>query len=70
MMLERSQILPNGYFKKPSSRIEFDKFKLRVPVQVEDLVAQDPEMGLIASISSFGFGGTHTHSLSLISQCS
>src|ERR1700730_8784629 len=57
MMLERKQILPNGYFKSPSSRIEFEKHKLRVPVEVEDMVAHDAELGIIASISSFGFGG-------------
>ncbi|EEB95202.1 hypothetical protein MPER_05865 [Moniliophthora perniciosa FA553] len=26
MMLERKQILPNGYFKKPSSKIQFENF--------------------------------------------
>jgi fatty acid synthase len=57
MMLERKQIVPNGYFEKPSSKIKFNKFNLRVPVKVEDMIAHDPEMGLIASISSFGFGG-------------
>ncbi|EEB99189.1 hypothetical protein MPER_01179, partial [Moniliophthora perniciosa FA553] len=56
MMLECKQILPNGYFKKPSSKIQFDKYKLRVPIEVEDFVPHDAEQGLIASISSFGFG--------------
>jgi fatty acid synthase len=57
MMLERKQILSNGYFKSPSSRIEFEKHKLRFPVEVEEMVAHDAELGIIASISSFGFGG-------------
>jgi fatty acid synthase len=57
MMLERKQILPNGYFKKPSTKIDFDKYNLRVPIEVEDMVAHDSELGLIASISSYGFGG-------------
>lgn len=57
MMLDRKQVLPNGYFKTPSKKIDFEKFNLRVPVEVEDLVPYDKEQGLIASISSFGFGG-------------
>ncbi|ESK88629.1 polyketide synthase [Moniliophthora roreri MCA 2997] len=63
MMLERKQILPNGYFKKPSSRIQFDEYKLRVPIEVEDFVPYDVEQGLIASISSFGFGGSCGHTV-------
>ncbi|KAI3601476.1 polyketide synthase [Moniliophthora roreri] len=63
MMLERKQILPNGYFKKPSSKIQFDRYKLRVPVEVEGFVANDAEQGLIASISSFGFGGSCGHTV-------
>ncbi|KAI3605818.1 polyketide synthase [Moniliophthora roreri] len=43
MMLERKQILPNGYFKKPSSKIQFDKYKLRVPIKVENFVPYDAE---------------------------
>lgn len=58
-MLERKQILPNGYFNTPSTRIDFEKYNLRVPVEVEDMVAYDAEQGLIASISSYGFGGRH-----------
>ncbi|CCM04557.1 uncharacterized protein FIBRA_06738 [Fibroporia radiculosa] len=57
MMLERKQVLPNGYFKKPSSRIDFEKFKLRVPVSVEEFVPGNSQLGRIASISSYGFGG-------------
>ncbi|KIJ60886.1 polyketide synthase [Hydnomerulius pinastri MD-312] len=57
MMLERKEVLPNGYFKKPSSRIDFEKFKLRVPVSVENFAPGNPQLGRIASISSYGFGG-------------
>ncbi|KAG7085922.1 Type I Iterative PKS [Marasmius oreades] len=63
MMLEQKQILPNGYFKKPSSRINFEKFNLRVPLAVEDFVPHDRNQGLIASISSFGFGGSCGHTV-------
>lgn len=57
MMLQRKTILPNGFFENPSPHIDFDKYSLRVPTAVEPFVAQDPEHGLIASISSYGFGG-------------
>ncbi|KAF9261006.1 polyketide synthase [Marasmius fiardii PR-910] len=63
MMLEQKQILPNGYFKKPSSRINFEKFNLRVPLGVEDFVPYNRDQGLIASISSFGFGGSCGHTV-------
>ncbi|KZT06920.1 polyketide synthase [Laetiporus sulphureus 93-53] len=63
MMLDKRQILPNGYFQKPSSKIDFEKYNLRVPVEVEDLVAHDFEQGIIVSISSFGFGGSCGHTV-------
>lgn len=50
-------MLPNGYFKKPSPEIEFTKYNLRVPVVAEDFVPQNERTGLVASISSYGFGG-------------
>ncbi|KAF8837242.1 polyketide synthase [Paxillus ammoniavirescens] len=63
LMLSHKQILPNGYFKKPSEKIHFEKYNLRVPVVTEDFVAQDAQRGLIASISSFGFGGSCGHTV-------
>ncbi|KAF9238192.1 polyketide synthase [Melanogaster broomeanus] len=63
MMLENKQVLPNGYFKKPSSRIDFERFHLRVPVAVEDFIPGDPTLGRIASISSYGFGGAGGHTV-------
>ncbi|KAF9237185.1 polyketide synthase [Melanogaster broomeanus] len=63
MMLENKQVLPNGYFKKPSSRINFEGFNLRVPVAVEDFVPADHTLGRIASISSYGFGGAGGHTV-------
>ena len=56
-MLQNKVILPNGYFEKPSPHIEFARYALRVPTSVEPFVAQDSNTGLIASISSYGFGG-------------
>ncbi|KAF9242059.1 polyketide synthase [Melanogaster broomeanus] len=63
MMLENKQVLPNGYFKKPSSRIDFAGYNLRVPVAVEDFIPGDPTVGRIASISSYGFGGAGGHTV-------
>jgi fatty acid synthase, animal type len=59
MMLERKQVLPNGYFETPSTKINFEKYNLRVPVAVEDMVPHDPKQGIIVSIASYGFGGMH-----------
>ncbi|KIK63451.1 polyketide synthase [Collybiopsis luxurians FD-317 M1] len=56
LMLKHKQVLPNGYFETPSKKIEFEKYNLRVPINPEEFITQDPEKGLIASISSFGFG--------------
>ncbi|KAF9237177.1 polyketide synthase [Melanogaster broomeanus] len=63
MMLENKQVLPNGYFKKPSTRINFEGFNLRVPVTVEKFVPADATLGRIASISSYGFGGAGGHTV-------
>ncbi|KAJ8483173.1 hypothetical protein ONZ45_g14697 [Pleurotus djamor] len=63
MMLERKEILPNGFFKQPSSKIDFKQYNLRVPITAEPFVAGDSQLGLIASISSFGFGGSCGHTV-------
>ncbi|KAL4254858.1 hypothetical protein ABKN59_004677 [Abortiporus biennis] len=63
MMLSKGVVLPNGFFEKPSPKIEFEKYNLRVPVEVEDFSPRDPSAGLIASISSFGFGGSCGHTV-------
>ncbi|KAH9940662.1 polyketide synthase [Amylocystis lapponica] len=63
MMLQHKKVLPNGYFEKQSRKIEFEKYNLRVPVEVDDMVPQDPTLGLIASISSFGIGGACGHTV-------
>ncbi|GJJ08178.1 Type I Iterative PKS [Clathrus columnatus] len=57
------EVLPNGYFKKPSRKIHFDKYKLRVPITIEEFVPQDSRRGLIASISGSGFGGACGHTV-------
>ncbi|EPQ51987.1 polyketide synthase [Gloeophyllum trabeum ATCC 11539] len=62
-MLENSVVLPNGFFEKPSQKIKFQEYNLRVPVEVEKLEPADPNNGIIASISSFGFGGACGHTV-------
>ncbi|KAJ6535978.1 hypothetical protein DFH09DRAFT_1043015 [Mycena vulgaris] len=63
MMLSRRQILPNGTFEKPSAKIEFAKYNMRVATTVELMRPQDAQRGLVASISSFGIGGACGHTV-------
>ncbi|KAF9234396.1 hypothetical protein BU15DRAFT_65759 [Melanogaster broomeanus] len=56
MMLENKQVLPNGYFKKPSARIDFAQYNLRVPVAVENFIPSEPN-------SCYGFGGADRHTV-------
>ncbi|KAF9234401.1 hypothetical protein BU15DRAFT_79084 [Melanogaster broomeanus] len=42
MMLENKQVLPKGYFKKASCRIDFAGYNLCVPVAVEDFIPGEP----------------------------
>ncbi|KDQ58084.1 hypothetical protein JAAARDRAFT_57854 [Jaapia argillacea MUCL 33604] len=63
MMLEQGAILPNGYFEKPSPKINFEEYNLRVPVTTEKLIPARPELGAIVSVSSFGFGGSCGHTV-------
>ncbi|KAF9236598.1 hypothetical protein BU15DRAFT_63862 [Melanogaster broomeanus] len=56
MMLENKQVLPKGYFKKPSSRIVFGGYNLCVPVVVEDFIPGEPN-------SCYGFGGVGGHTV-------
>ncbi|KIJ24979.1 hypothetical protein M422DRAFT_216980 [Sphaerobolus stellatus SS14] len=63
LMLSNRELLPNGYFKTPSEKIHFEKYNLRVPTATEEFVAHDAQRGLVASISSFGFGGSCGHTV-------
>lgn len=59
MCVERGKILPNMHFNTPNPKIDFEKLKIRVPV---DTVDWQPENGIRrASINSFGFGGANSH---------
>ena len=57
LVLRHGEIPPNLHFKEPNPEIDFEKWKLRVPVAVEKL----PRANALAGINSFGFGGTNAH---------
>ncbi|KAI0009070.1 putative polyketide synthase [Xylariaceae sp. FL0662B] len=60
LMLERGKILPNRNFDRPSKRIPFAEWKLKVPTEVEDFGVSGP---CIASVNSFGYGGANAHAI-------
>lgn len=60
LIVNRGKIPPSLHFEKPSEYIDFDKCKLRVPVEVEDF----PDTGggpRLVGVNSFGFGGANAH---------
>ncbi len=59
LVLEHGQIPGSLHFKTPSTHIDFEALKLRVPTELEPF----PEMGgvRIAGVNSFGFGGANAH---------
>jgi acyl transferase domain-containing protein/NADPH:quinone reductase-like Zn-dependent oxidoreductase/acyl carrier protein len=62
LVLHHGEVPPNLHFEKPNPDIDFAKWKIRVPVAAEKL----PRADAVASINSFGFGGTNAH---VILQC-
>ncbi len=59
LSLKHRQIPANLHFEKPNPKIQFDEHKLRVPTQLEPW--PDTEKPRLASLNSFGFGGTNAH---------
>lgn len=63
--LDTGLLLPHLHFKKPTPRIRWDEFKIKVQTETEPL----PERKLskdgkfIVSLSSFGFGGANSHTV-------
>lgn len=57
LALHHGEVPPNLHFEQPNPDIDFEKWKLRVPVSVEKIPVEDA----IAGINSFGFGGTNAH---------
>jgi acyl transferase domain-containing protein/NADPH:quinone reductase-like Zn-dependent oxidoreductase/acyl carrier protein len=59
LVLRHGEVPPNLHFVEPHPGIDFQKWRLRVPVQVEPL----PRAEALAAINSFGFGGTNAHAV-------
>ncbi len=55
--VNRREIPPHLHFKKANPNIDFDKLALKVPLKLESY----PEGPALASINSFGYGGTNGH---------
>ncbi|KAI0163985.1 reducing type I polyketide synthase [Xylariaceae sp. FL1272] len=56
--LEVGKIAPSINFEKPNPDIDFDKLRLRVPLQLVDWPSAAVRR---ASVNNFGYGGTNTH---------
>ncbi|BFZ24032.1 hypothetical protein BsWGS_27071 [Bradybaena similaris] len=59
LMMKHSRIAPSLHFERPNPNIDFDGFKLRVPTKVIEW----PGAAKMASVSSYGFGGTNCHAV-------
>ncbi len=59
LMLRRQELVPSLHFKAPNPRIPFD----RLPIEVQRATSPWSRIdgGLVAGVSSFGFGGTNAH---------
>ncbi|KAJ3464711.1 hypothetical protein MRS44_009497 [Fusarium solani] len=60
LSLEHRQVLPNINFKTPNPDIPFEKYKLRVPTEVESWPQGRAER---ISINAFGIGGVNAHAI-------
>lgn len=58
MVMNKRQVPPHLHFKKPNPKINFEELALKVPLKLETF--NDNEK-LLASINSFGYGGTNGH---------
>lgn len=61
LCLKNRAIPPNLHFTSPNPQISFDRLRLRVPTAFEPW----PRIAgpLLASVNSFGFGGTNAHAV-------
>jgi len=59
LILKYGQIPPSLHFSTPNPHIDFEKLKLRVPIQLEPFPNGTEER--IAGVNSFGFGGANAH---------
>lgn len=58
LVLNRRQVPPHLHFKKANPKIDFENISLKIPLKLENF--GDDEK-LMASINSFGYGGTNGH---------
>jgi len=59
LALKNAQIPPHLNFTTPNPHIAFDKYRLRIPLQMESWPKYGPYR--VAGLSGFGFGGTNAH---------
>ncbi|CAG5126989.1 unnamed protein product [Candidula unifasciata] len=59
LMMKHSKIVPSLHFDRPNPNIDFNGFNLRVPTKVIAWQA----VTKLASVSSYGFGGTNCHAI-------
>lgn len=53
---------PNLHFKTPNPSLNFERLRLKIPVEATPLTPDD-EGRMLACINSFGFGGTNAHAV-------
>jgi len=58
LVLNHRQVPPHLHFKKANPKIDFENIALKVPLKLESFGENDK---LLASINSFGYGGTNGH---------
>ncbi len=60
LVLHKGMVPPNLNFKRPNPNIDFDGLKLKVVTELTPLKTPDGQPP-VASVNSFGFGGTNAH---------
>ncbi len=58
LIMKNRQIPANLHFIKPNPKIPFDQYRLRVPVELENIEKTETVYG---GVNSFGAGGTNAH---------
>jgi acyl transferase domain-containing protein len=61
LALQHREIPPHLHFRKPSTRISWDKLPAKVPIQLTAWAAGQDRR--IAGVSSFGLSGTNAHAI-------
>ena len=59
LSVESGKIMPNMHFDTPNPQIDFDAWKIRVPIEVMDWKSESGVRR--ASVNSFGYGGSNAH---------